>query len=344
MGLAQPFDIQAGIFHTGTLLEVKAIPTTGINNLVLGGVNFTIRWPNSYNVSLGAAAGPFGIPKNGGEGTAIDGPTNYRYQKFSHIVNQNVTWTAGQPYLLLTVPVNQTGVGTGSFELAQSTFLPGQGEEWYIEIGGFERTNPVFNPGITVEVLLPVELSSFSATLNGNNINLHWQTKTEINNYGFEIERKIGSKELRSENWEKIGFIQGSGNSNSQKDYMFADKNPIGGSRFIYRLKQIDNTGSFEYSNQVEIEIIPDKFELFQNYPNPFNPETIIKFAAPRAGKIILSVYNVLGEKVKDLADGFFEPGIYNVLFDGKEFSSGLYIYRIQTENFIQVKKMQLIR
>jgi hypothetical protein len=191
---------------------------------------------------------------------------------------------------------------------------------------------------------LPVELSSFTASINQNVANLIWKTKTEVNNYGFEVERKVESREYGAGKFEKIGFVSGSGNSNSPKDYSFLDKNPSGGSRFLYRLKQVDNNGKFTYSDEVELELVPAKFELFQNYPNPFNPSTNIKFAVPKAGNISLSVYSILGEKVKDLISGFYEPGIYNLEFNAKDLGSGTYFYRLQGENFVQVKKMLLVK
>jgi hypothetical protein len=191
---------------------------------------------------------------------------------------------------------------------------------------------------------LPVELTSFSASSGKNGINLNWQTKTETNNYGFEVERKIGNKTLSSTNWEKIGFIQGHGNSNSPNDYSYADKNPYGGGRAFYRLKQIDNDGKFEFSKEVEVEIIPNEFSLFQNYPNPFNPSTNIKFALPKAAKVTLIVYNLVGEKVVTLLDENKEAGYYNLEFNADKLSSGMYIYRLTAENFVQTKKMTLIR
>jgi hypothetical protein len=103
--------------------------------------------------------------------------------------------------------------------------------------------------------------------------------------------------------WEKIGFVQGNGNSNSPKNYAFTDKNPAGGSKFIYRLKQIDNDGKFEYSDQVEVELLPDKFELYQNYPNPFNPVTNIKFSLPADSKLELDIYNIIGEHLVTLVN-----------------------------------------
>lgn len=191
---------------------------------------------------------------------------------------------------------------------------------------------------------LPVELSSFTASTNQSVVSLKWQTKTEADNYGFEVERKIGNGKLADGGWEKIGFVSGNGNSNSPKDYTFVDKNPTGGSKFIYRLKQIDNDGKFKYSNEVEVEIVPNEFKLFQNYPNPFNPVTNIKFALPKPAKVTLVVYNLVGEKVADLLNEDKEAGFYDVKFEGNSFSSGVYIFRLTAEDFVQTKKMTLIK
>ena len=144
--------------------------------------------------------------------------------------------------------------------------------------------------------------------------------------------------------WEKIGFVQGSGNSSSPKDYFFEDKKPYGGSKFIYRLKQIDNNGKFEYSDEVEIELLPDESKLFQNYPNPFNPVTNIKFALSKAAKITLEVYNILGEKVATLLNEDKEAGFFEVKFDGSGLSSGIYIFRLTAGDFVQTKRMNLIK
>ena len=131
---------------------------------------------------------------------------------------------------------------------------------------------------------LPVELTSFTANANKTQVDLKWQTSIEVNNYGFEIERKL------SGNWQKIGFVQGNGNSNSPKGYTHTDKNLGGGSKFQYRLKQIDNDGKFEYSNEVEIFLSPTEFAIYQNYPNPFNSSTTIKYQVPFQARRIIKV------------------------------------------------------
>ncbi len=126
---------------------------------------------------------------------------------------------------------------------------------------------------------LPVELSSFAAkVLNSGVVELIWRTETEVNNYGFDIERaKVNpNSEIRNQQFSKIGFVQGNGNSNSPKDYFFIDEN-VNDGKFSYRLKQIDTDGNFEYSKTIEIDLgSTEEFELNQNYPNPFNPVTTI--------------------------------------------------------------------
>ena len=108
---------------------------------------------------------------------------------------------------------------------------------------------------------------------------------------------------------EHIGFVEGHGNSNSPKEYSYTDKELFaGGSKFQYRLKQIDTDGQFEYSDVVEVEVVPTQFELSQNYPNPFNPSTTIRFSLPIATQRKINLYNMLDELVETLLKGFMKP------------------------------------
>lgn len=195
---------------------------------------------------------------------------------------------------------------------------------------------------------LPVELSLFTATLIKNEINLFWKTETEVDNFGFDVERRIDEKE-----WIKISFISGHGNSNSPKEYCYTDEELFaGGSKFQYRLKQIDNDGSFEYSDVVEVEVVPDQHELSQNYPNPFNPSTTIRFSLPEASQIKLNLYNMLGELVRTIAEGTYDKGYHKITFNASSLPSGTYVYRLESsdpstgsgQRFVQVKKMILLK
>ena len=198
---------------------------------------------------------------------------------------------------------------------------------------------------------LPVELSSFSAIIVNEGIKLNWRTETEVNNYGFEVERTTsfpspyqGVGGEAGGGWEAIGFVEGNGNSNSPKDYSFIDDEIISG-KYAYRLKQIDNDGTFEYSKIIEIDIdAPLEFELSQNYPNPFNPSTTVTFSLPVNEIVSLSVYNMLGEEIQILQNGFLEAGMYSYNFNAEGLPSGVYFYKLETSTKILYRKMLLIK
>ncbi len=191
---------------------------------------------------------------------------------------------------------------------------------------------------------VPVEMISFSADVQGNKTILNWRTATEINNKGFDIERQIRGPQFAPGQWERIGFVDGSGTTTEQKTYSFTDNNVAAGS-YIYRLKQIDFDGTFKYSNEVEAEIsVPSKFALNQNYPNPFNPVTQISYSIPKDGFVSLKVYNSLGQLAADLVNGLIKAGTHEVSFNGSNLSSGVYYYRIEAGGTTAVKKMMLIK
>jgi hypothetical protein len=200
---------------------------------------------------------------------------------------------------------------------------------------------------------LPVELTYFSAeyrvqsAMADKSVELKWTTATEVNNYGFNIERRETGNG-KSETWIKIGFVQGYGNSNSPKEYFFLDSTPPSG-KIHYRLKQIDFDGQFEYSGIVEVIIdIPAQFSLKQNYPNPFNPITTIKYSIPNVGTgfslSILKVYDILGSEVATLVNEKQSAGNYEVKFDGSKLASGVYFYKLQAGKYSSIRKLLLIK
>lgn len=198
---------------------------------------------------------------------------------------------------------------------------------------------------------LPVELITFNASIYGRAVDLRWETATEVNNYGFEVLRSYspsGEIPLPSEYWEKIAFMPGHGNSNSPQYYLFKDKNPPA-VNLIYRLKQIDTDGNFEYSGNVlvdmsELEPLPGKYHLAQNYPNPFNPATHIKFSLPENSFVQIIVYNVLGEIAATPLNQTMPAGSHEISFDGSALESGVYVYELRAGSFTSAKKMLLIK
>ncbi len=184
-----------------------------------------------------------------------------------------------------------------------------------------------------------MELTSFTASANSNNVLLEWTTATEINNYGFEVERKA-----ENSGYEVVGFVTGSGTTTEPRSYIFTDaKVPDG--KYLYRLKQTDFDGSFNFSHEVEVEVIaPAVFALEQNYPNPFNPSTNINFSIAEASVVKIAVYNLLGQEVAELVNEFKAAGLHTVNFDASEFPSGAYFYSIETPQFRQTRKMLLTK
>lgn len=193
---------------------------------------------------------------------------------------------------------------------------------------------------------LPVELTSFTAKLIGKNVRLLWQTSTEINNFGFEVER------FENSDWEKIGFVNGNGNSNSPKDYSFIDDQIRVNGTIKYRLKQIDNDGQFEYSDVISVTFSPKEFELLQNYPNPFNPSTSISWNSKVDAEVTIKIFDILGNEITTLLSEFKEAGNHKIDFNtsnlNSNLASGVYIYQIEIKNsqllFTTNKKMTFIK
>lgn len=205
---------------------------------------------------------------------------------------------------------------------------------------------------------MPVELINFNASSSGQNVILNWSTATEINNYRFYIQRKGNSSnqkksQEKSEDfeWAEIGFVDGSGNSNSTKNYTFSDKIILPG-EYFYRLKQVDFNGSFEFSDEIRIIInTPDEFTLYQNYPNPFNPSTTINFNIPEESFVTLTIFNLLGEKILTLINEQKDAGFYSINFNAsnlpdrrQSLESGLYFYQLLAGDYSYTKKMLLIK
>jgi hypothetical protein len=188
--------------------------------------------------------------------------------------------------------------------------------------------------------IVPVELTSFTASVNENsNVVLDWATATETNNHMFEIERKAEQGEYFT-----IGYVNGAGTTTEPQHYSYTDKTTETG-KYFYRLKQIDFDGRYTYSDEVEVDVIGLlAFNLEQNYPNPFNPTTNINYSVPEAGNIRLSVYNAVGEEIAVLVNGYSEAGRFNVTFDASNLPSGVYLYKLQSANTVQTKKMMLLK
>jgi hypothetical protein len=204
---------------------------------------------------------------------------------------------------------------------------------------------------------LPVQFVSFVAipNPNGGGVKLEWTTISEINNYGFNVERR----KQNDGDFVEIpnSFIPGAGSTTEPQSYSFVDNTLTESGMYEYRLHQVDNDGLVSYSQPVSIsvsalsvrETAPIEFRVHQNYPNPFNPKTTIKFSVEKVEHAELVVYNSLGQEIARLFDGIAEPGYYyKVELDGTSlasgYASGVYFYRVITDSKSELKKMILIK
>mgnify|MGYP001163452251 CR=1 FL=1 len=217
------------------------------------------------------------------------------------------------------------------FELRSDVSVNRDG--WYVDDIG------IFYYGI-----IPVELTSFTAQIIDGKVNLKWHTATELNNSGFEIQKKKSDDRNQNIEWRKIGFVNGKGTTTTANDYSFTD-NEITNGKSYYRLKQIDFDGTFSYSNEVEVDYkVPVSYSLEQNFPNPFNPETEISFSLAKSDNVTLKVYNILGSEVATLVNEFLEAGKHTIKFNASDLTSGVYLYTIKSGNFTATRKMILMK
>lgn len=198
--------------------------------------------------------------------------------------------------------------------------------------------------------VLPVQIASFTALTSGPSTELRWRTETETGNFGFEIERRVIDTDNSpftihdSPHWRVIGFVPGAGTSSSPKDYSFQDK-PGQPGRYAYRLKQIDHSGAFAYTQATEVEIaaLPADFAVVRSYPNPFNPDTMIEFSIPIEDHVSLRVFDLLGREVALLVDEVQPAGtIVKVPFSPDGLSSGTYILQMRYRGTMQSTKLLL--
>lgn len=272
---------------------------------------------------------------------AVEHPINYATAPgsngerfFPHVFRKSVPGSVGE--IFPTTAGNYEFVYRYKFEPAwNDTNL------YSIAVVQEDNTKEVVNTGSSKFTnILPVELASFEALQQKNGILVSWSTATELNNFGFEIEKSYDGVVFTTE-----AFVNGKGTSTDLTHYShFMELNKNGA--VSVRLKQIDLDGSVSYSRveTVEFGLLPTTVMLFDNYPNPFNPSTTISYALPEATDITLSVYNTLGELVKVLDSGFKPEGNHKMEFEASELPSGVYLLTLNSPIGNSVKKINLLK
>ena len=321
-------------------------PLTGNNNLSFGATNILLDMNVSTPAQITAIFYEYVSPQSGTLPEGINGVSQYY-------------WTISAPGIIFTngdikVPITSLRGVNNSANLVWLK-RTNSGDAWTNIGGSIIAGNLVssvtfsslseFAIGTIGDDPLPIQLANFSAEQNNGNVLLKWETKSEVQNAGFDVERKTAS----DEQFIKIGFIKGSGNSNTPKMYSFTDNSSQGGN-ISYRLCQINTNGLVTYSNEIQVNSIPSNYILFQNYPNPFNPSTIIKYTLPFESKVNIKFYNSIGQCVREVNEATMQPGYYSLNFNSSGLASGIYFYSIKAvstngkNNFTAVKKMMLLK
>jgi subtilisin family serine protease len=291
---------------------------------------------NSATIGIENQAGNGGLP--------VVYNLNYISNNLAVIIQAEPDWLSG-PSMSGTLLNNNTA-------LVELTFRTEDYPVGNYSMDMIITSNDPVNDSIVVPVNLtilqiPVELTSFEAAAERNNVILRWAASTETNNDGFKIERSPVNSDGRTI-YEETGFVKGKGTTTENTNYSFTDKN-VNPGKYYYRLKQVDFSGDFKYSPVVEVDLtLPYEFSLYQNYPNPFNPLTTIEYSIPEKADVQISLYSILGDKILDINNSVEEPGYKKLVFNASDLSSGVYFYTItaKAENnvFRASRKMVIMK
>ena len=209
---------------------------------------------------------------------------------------------------------------------------------------GLYEDNVLFNLSeVETVVALPVELTTFDATTDGSSMMLRWETASEVDNTGFEVQHR--APDAVPDAWANAGFVEGNGNTTESKQYSYRLDDLAPGTH-TFRLKQMDRDGSFDYSESVEIDVqMATAFELEAPYPNPFRQQATLALRVAESQHVDIVAYNQLGQHVVTLHGGDLEPNTKHLFrLAGQRLASGMYFIRIQGEAFNATERITLVR
>lgn len=316
IAVGNQFKIEMKDAMNGIILDVVAA-TPLYYRTTDGGANWTPLLPtgNFFDGDFCYVPGTLNAYVSTGSATGFTG--------VSYSLDNGSTWTdfsgtLGVQHLAVSFFDNTTG-WAGAFNTSAT-------------VGGIYKFNGQVDP-------VPVELTSFTANASQSSVVLVWETATEVNNYGFEIERSFDNT-----NFSTLGFVKGKGSTTEKQIYSFTDQTSLTGKTY-YRLRQVDFDGRFEYSEVISVEnTIPESFSLNQNFPNPFNPSTRIQFSIPQETQVELAIYDATGKLVENLVSEVKAAGYHEVIWNATNNASGIYFAQIKAGKFIKNIKMTLMK
>lgn len=305
-----------------------------------------------FNVSN--AAGPFTVTS---PNTALTWPA---------LSEQTITWnvanTNASPINCANVKISLSTDGGLTFPITVLESTPNDGSE-PVTIPNYQTTSArikveavgniffdISNTNFTITAPVPVQLASFTGrALSNTTVVLEWMTISEINNYGFEIEK--GGHQQGPFGVIPGSFVPGHGTTLVPQYYLYTDVSATAHERY-YRLKQIDLDGTITRFEPIYVGVLsgvahesaPKEFALLQNFPNPFNPTTTIRYLLPVAARVRLEIFNTLGERVMQPVDAQQEAGEHLAQVDGSSLAAGVYIYRLTADGFSAVRKFLVLK
>jgi len=342
------------ISAAGTPVVRDTVNVTGVGNFLLGfdatsGVrlNITHTFPGDLDITLTSPMGTHVTLTTDNGGTFDHVFAGTTFNNFADMLDGQVPYTTNagmvtdHPYVALTVATPLTPE-----EPLSAFYGENPNGDWILSVSDDANADGGRLVGwgftfLTSCVVVPVELTSFEATTSGRDVTLAWETASETNNAGFEVEMRA----IPSETWSAVGFVEGHGTTTEAQTYTYAVRDLTPG-RYAFRLRQVDYDGAFEYSQMVEATIgVPGSHFLTQAYPNPFNPQATFTLALAQAQRVTIALYDVLGREVMRLHDGpLAADQTHAFTIDGATLPSGLYVYRVAGETFTDGGSVTLVK
>lgn len=299
---------------------------------------FTEDGPGTALRSMDNPSATLGTALTGGSGGVFfDGPLTTLHNGLTPArLYAPSTWSGGSSFSHLdesTFNGTPSALMTPFLSFAESNHSPGA-------VGCALLEDIGWTLGADCQSVLPVELTAFDAVVDLATVLLHWETASETNNAGFQVEQRYFDGAF-----ESVDFVAGAGTTLEAQHYTYRAENLDPG-RHVFRLKQIDFDGTFEVHPEVEVFVeLPGTYALSGAFPNPFNPETQVTLMVAVAQPVRVEVYDVVGRRVAVLHDGLLEADqLHRFVFDARRLPSGLYLYRILGERFSDVKSMMLVK
>jgi uncharacterized protein (TIGR03790 family) len=289
-------------------------------------------------------------------GRSFDDPPSYGQSLIADLIEEGVSGAKAYVYEPYSTSMAIASIlfdrYTSGYNLAESYFMASRYVSWMDVVVGDPKTSIQ-----EVQGPLPVQMNFLHAdaqTTTGA-VLLRWGTLTEMNNYGFTVQRA----DTVVRRFEDLAgsFVRGHGTTLEPQAYAWSD-NTVSPGTYYYRLKQVDLDGTLHYSEQHLVRVagglssvhsgtLPASFTLEQNYPNPFNPSTRIRYSVPSAGNVRLAVYNAIGQEVGLLVQEYQAAGDHEITFAPDRLSSlasGTYFYRLQTGERVATKSMVYLK